>query len=249
MDTRKTLFKLIGIILAGTFFLSACAPAASVAPAPTQAASPLPVLPAATATPVPVATDTPIPTVAATPTASVTATATVPPVAQVIPAVKANCRKGPGSSYDPVAILVSGTAYNVIGRNSLNTWWLVQVSGGAITCWTGTPGTSLVGPVDQAPIVMAQPVLDSPGMFMYSYSCHPGGNLNSLNVTLTWQPAAGATGYHLSRNGVSLAEVGPTVGVYVDYDAPMKVNLVYELEARNAAGSTGPQYVMVPACN
>jgi hypothetical protein len=86
-------------------------------------------------------------------------------------------------------------------------------------------------------------------MFMYSYSCNTGANTNSLNVTLNWDSVAGATGYHLYRNGASLAEVGATVTTYVDYNAPLKVDLVYELEARNAAGSTGPVYVTVMACD
>jgi hypothetical protein len=73
--------------------------------------------------------------------------------------------------------------------------------------------------------------------------------VKSLSVTLNWWLVDGATGYHLSRNGVSLAEVGPTVGTYVDYNAPLNVDLLYELDARNAVGSTAPEYVMVPACD
>ena len=244
MDTRKKLFTLAGIALAAALILSACNTAATVAPTPISAATLLPVLPVETATPVP--TETPIPTETSTPTATATATAT--PVAQVVPSVNAYCRSGPGSNYNPITTLVSGTAYNVVGRNSLNDWWLVELWGGAITCWTGAQGTSLVGPVDQAPVVLAQVVLPKPAMFMYSYTCRSTSEGDTFNVTLTWNSVDGATGYSISRNGVPLAEVGATGGVYIDYDAPMHVNLVYQLEARNAGGSTGPQYVMVPAC-
>ncbi len=250
MVTRKIFFKLIGNALAAAFILSACNPAASVAPAPTRTASPLPVLPSATAIRVPLATETPIPTAAATATAAAaTATPTVPPVAQVIPSTNAYCRRGPGTDYDSVTALVGGTAYNVIGRNSSNTWWLVQLWGGAVTCWTGAPGTRQLGPVEQAPIVLAQPVLPQPAMFMYSYSCNTGANTNSLNVTLNWDSVAGATGYRLSRNGVSLAELGATAITYIDYNAPLKVDLQYKLEAMNAGGSTPPVYITVPACD
>ena len=227
--------------MASTFILSACNTAATVAPAPTEMASPMPVQPTATAPPIP----TVAPTV--TDTATAIPTATVPPVAQVIPRVTAYCRSGPGSNYNQITTLESGTAYNVIGRNSLNTWWLVQLWDGAVTCWTGAPGTNQLGPVEQAPIVLAQPVLASPAMFMYSYACNTGTNSKGLNVTLNWESVAGATGYHLSRNGVSLAELGPTAGTYIDYNAPLKVDLVYELEARNAVGSTAPVYVTVMA--
>ncbi|MGD0751090.1 MAG: SH3 domain-containing protein [Anaerolineales bacterium] len=242
MISRKIFFQLTGIALAVAFILSACITAATIAPAPAWTASSLPVLPTATETPMPTATPAP------TATATITPTATLPPVAQVIPSVTAYCRSGPGSNYNPITTLDSGTAYNVIGRNSSNTWWLVQLYGGAVTCWTGAPGTNLVGPVEQAPIVLAQPVLPSPGMFMYSYSCNPGTSKNTFNVTLTWDSVLGATGYHLYRDGVSLASVGATVGSYTDYNAPMNVNLMYELEALNENGSTAPVYVMVPAC-
>ena len=248
MVTRKIFHKLIGIALALAFILSACNTAATVAPAPVREASPQPVLPAATAIPVPTATDTPIPTLTSTPTVAVTATPTVPVVAQVIPNVNAYCRKGPGSNYDPLTTLVSGTAYPVVGRNDTNTWWMVQLFGGD-TCWTGVQGTSLVGPVEKAPIVLAQPVLPSPGMFMGTYTCNPGTSTNTFNVILTWDSVAGATGYHIFRNGASLASVGATEGTYIDYNAPMNVNLVYELEALNAAGSTTPVYAVIPACH
>jgi hypothetical protein len=243
MYTRKKFLRLTGIALAAVFILSACNTAATVAPAPTWTAMP--------PTEVPSATETPMPTVTSTLVATATAipTATVPPVAQVVPSVNAYCRSGPGSNYNQVTILTSGTAYDVVGRNSSNTWWLVQLYGGAVTCWTGAPGTKQLGAVEQAPIALAQPVLPSPAMFMYSYSCNPGSSNNTFNVTLSWDGVAGATGYHLSRNGVSLASVGESVGSYTDFNAPMNVNLMYELEALNAVGSTAPVYVMVPACH
>lgn len=105
-----------------------------------------------------------------------------------------------------------------------------------------------MGPVELAPVVEAQPVLPSPEMFMYSYSCNPGTSKNTFNVTLTWESVAGATGYHLTRNGASLVSVGATVTSYTNSNAPMNVNLMYELEALNENGSTAPEYVMVPAC-
>ena len=243
MITSRIFLKLTGIALVAAFILSACNTAATVAPAPTWTASPPPLLLSATATPVPTIASTPTDT----PTASATATPTVQPVAQVIPGTDAYCRKGPGSDYGQITTLIGGMAYNVIGRNSLNTWWLVQLWDG-VTCWTGAPGTSQVGPVEQVPMVLAQPQLPSPAMFMYSYSCDTA-NTNTLTVTLTWHSVAGATGYHLYRNGVSLAEVGVTTTLYIDYNAPMKVNLEYKLEALNTGGSTAPVYVTVPACN
>jgi len=248
MVTRKVFIKLVGITLDFAFVLSACNTAATVVPAPTWTATPAPMVPAATATAAPPATESPIPTVSSTPTIVAIATPTVQPTAQVIPSVNAYCRRGPGTNYDAVTSVVGGTAYNVIGRNNMNTWWLVQVFGGAVTCWVGAPGTSLVGPVEQVPVALAQPVLPSPSMFTYTYSCHTGGNTKSMDVTLSWGAVDGATGYHLYRNSVSLARLGAAESTYIDYNAPMNGNLVYELEALNAVGSTAPVFVTVLAC-
>jgi len=248
MITRSKISKWIGITLAASLILSACNTAATVAPAPKPTASKQPVLPAATATAVPTATDSSIPTVAPTATFTTTATATVKPIAQVVPSVNAYCRSGPGSNYNQITALVSGTAYNVVGRNDLNTWWLVELWAGGDTCWTGAPDTSLVGPVEQAPVVIAQPVLPSPGMFMATYTCNPGTSTNTFNVTLTWDQVAGATGYHIYRNDRSLAVIGATETSYTDYDAPMNVVLLFRLEAINAVGATSPVYVSVPPC-
>ena len=244
MVSRKMFHPLIGAALAAIIILCACNTAATVAPAPFLTASALPVLPIATEPPV----ATVAPTVTTTETPTATPTATLPPVAQVIPSVTAYCRSGPGSNYNQITTVKAGTAYNVIGRNDSNTWWLVELYGGAVKCWTGAPGASLVGPVEQAPVVLAQPVLPAPGMFNYTYFCKTGGNTTSMDVTLTWEAVAGATGYHLYRNGTSLAEVGAGTTMYTDYNAPTKTSLVYELQALNAVGSTAPVYVSVLPC-
>jgi hypothetical protein len=247
MVTKKILFKMTGIALCAAFILSACNAAATVAPAsnlPTGTALPLPALPSATASTAPVATETPIPTIAATPTASATATPTVQPVAQLVPNVNAYCRRGPGSDYEPVTVLDSGTAYNVIGRNDLNTWWLVKLWG-EDTCWTGAPGTTLLGPVADAPIVAVPVTLLEPAGFTGSYNCDTAKH--SMKVTLNWASVEEATGYRLFRNGVSIARLGPAETTYRE-NAPMSVDLVYELLAYNNAGSTPRVSVMFPAC-
>jgi hypothetical protein len=247
MITRKIFSRLIGIALAASFILSACNTAATtVAPAtslPTQTALPLPVQPSATATPLPTATETPIPTVAATVTPPATVATTVQSVAQVIPSVNAYCRKGPGTDYDAITYLASGTAYNVIGRNSLNTWWLVQAPGN-VSCWTGASGTNQLGPVAQAAIVLVPPALLAPAGFVGSYICDT--TKHTLGVSLNWAVVEKATGYNLYLNGVLLAEVGSTT---YHNNAPLSIDLVYELEAFDDYSVSPRVLVRVPACD
>ena len=80
----------------------------------------------------------------------------------MIPSINAYCRKGPGTDYYEITYLQQGTAYNVVGRNSLNTWWLVQAPGN-VTCWMGDPGATQQGPVDQAAIALVPAFTGDPG--------------------------------------------------------------------------------------
>jgi len=104
---------------------------------PTQ--SPIP--PTLTNTPSPTPTNTPIPTDTPTTTATPTETFTptiIPTYAilrgKVLPE-RANCRYGPGAAYLYKYGLVGGSNLEIIGRNQLGTWVLIQAIGGDNPCW------------------------------------------------------------------------------------------------------------------
>jgi hypothetical protein len=247
MIARKKIPKLIGFALAATVILTACTPAAT-SPAPTfipaaPTPSPIPIQPTATATNTPMATDTPVASLAATPTPLGKAFPTQS-VAQVIPIESSYCRRGPGTGYDPITVLNIGVAYNVVGRNSLNTWWLVQIPG-AGTCWMGDPISNQLGPLDQAPIVLVPPALKTPALFVNSYTCDT--THHTLGVSFNWAAVQGVTGYRIYRNGVVLVEVAAGVTAYHDI-APLKIDLVYQLEAFNDLGVANRISTRVPAC-
>jgi hypothetical protein len=164
----------------------------------------------------------------------------------VIPSINAYCRKGPGSDYYEITYLQQGTAYNVIGRNSLNTWWLVQAPAN-VTCWMGDPGATQQGPVDQASIALIQPLPATPAKFVDSYLCNT--TLHTLRVAFNWSAVANVTGYRIYRNGTQITDTGSTATSYSDTSAPTGVNLVYGLEAHNDYGVAARNTVSVPSCN
>jgi hypothetical protein len=59
----------------------------------------------------------------------------------------ANCRAGPGQTFDIMATVPSGIYALLVGRNNDNSWWYVQISS-SLDCWisgvtghtTGDPG-------------------------------------------------------------------------------------------------------------
>jgi hypothetical protein len=241
-------YKLIGISLAAAFILTSCNFAAlPVAPSTntvTTMASPTPVVPTATVTAGLSVTDTPTPISSATPVSTGTATPTTQLTALVNPGMNAYCRKGPGTYYFSITYLQAGNNYNVIGRDGLDTWWLVQVSAN-LTCWVGDPTSVTQGPVEQVPLLMPPPLPSSPSSFSNTSHCDPV--LNTMTVSLTWVAAKGATGYRVYRNGTMIAQPGSNEISYKD-NAPRGVNLKYQIEAINDYGTSSRQTTRASAC-
>jgi hypothetical protein len=243
--TRKWMmfFRRTAIYLLAAFALASCNGAAT--PVETASATASPLEPTATFTPVPSMTGTPKPAPSVTTSATATSTATPQLVPQVNPGMNAYCRKGPGTSYDAITFLSVGTFYKVIGRNSLNTWWLVQAAAN-VNCWMGDPTAVFQGPVEQVPVVLVPPLPTRPSSFVASYTCAP--ELRSLQVVLDWTLVPGAIGYRIYRNASLIIELGPNVKAYRDNSSPLGVELVYELEAFNEYGVAPRISYEISAC-
>jgi len=250
-------FRLLGISLNVAFILAACNATTTLAAQATQTASPVPIVPTETATAVPTVAETATPTVAPTATTAPTAASTSAPgtpaaaptlqsssAAQVVPNLNAYCRKGPGTSYYAITFLLTGSAYNVTGRNSLNNWWQVQAPGN-VSCWVGDATVTKQGPVEQVAIVQAPALPGVPADFVNSYVCDTV--LKTLGVSFNWAAATDVTGYNLYRNGDLLTQLGPDLTSYHDA-APLGMDLVYELEAFNTYGVAARASTSVPAC-
>jgi hypothetical protein len=250
MYKRIVFYKLVGISLAAAVILASCNFAATpIAPASatgTRMASPIPVVPTATITPAPSVTDTATPVSTATPAVADTSTSTAQLAAQVNPGMNAYCRKGPGTGYYSITYLQVGTFYNVIGRNGLGTWWLVQVPPN-LNCWMGDPTAVTQGPVDQTPVLLVQPLPGSPSGFANTYTC--SATLHTLEVSLTWSVESNVTGYRIYRNGSLVGDVGPHTAAFNDSAAPLKLKLVYQLEAYNDYGVGNRVKTTVPSCD
>ena len=95
----------------------------------TQTNTPIPPSPTATTTPSPTPTETPLPT----DTPTITPTYAILR-GKVLPE-RANCRYGPGAAYLYRYGLVGGSNLEIIGRNQLGTWVLIQAIGGDNPCW------------------------------------------------------------------------------------------------------------------
>jgi hypothetical protein len=204
-------------------------------------------LPSATATSIPSVTEPSPPPATATQAATATAVPTTQLAAQVIPSMNAYCRKGPGTGYYVITYLQTGTAYNMIGRNSINTWWQVQAPGN-VQCWMGDPNASKQGPVDQAPVVYVPNLPVTPSFFgVSSRTCTTAPITTS--VSFEWTAVQNVTGYRIYRNGSVVTTAGPDETSSQDINSILGVTLVYELEAFNDYGAAPRLSVTVRPCD
>ena len=181
-----------------------------------------------------------------TPTAALTGT----PTAALIPTVtfiqNGNCRKGPGPGYNIVTSFATGAQAPALGRNEQNTWVYLPIPNTTAFCWVGVPSVTVNVPVETLALVQAPILPEAPGKFNDKADCEI--KLKTLTVQLSWADVANASGYHLYRNGTLLASPNWNVSTYLDKTAPLGHDLLYELEAFNANGSSARVQTTVSAC-
>ena len=128
---------------------------------PTQTSSPSPsstptLTPPATATETSTGTPARSPSPTQTPAETDTAKPSLTPTATITPTYTilrgrvlelANCRYGPGAAYLYKYALIEGSNLEVIGRNDLGTWILIQAIGGHNPCWVKASLLKLNGDV------------------------------------------------------------------------------------------------------
>jgi hypothetical protein len=154
VSARKTLrLLMVFIFLIPAVF--ACSPATATEPVlpkstmvlASETSTPLPSLtPSLTSTETPTltltSTDTPLPSDTPTPSISPTPVVLRGKVLQ-----KANCRYGPGAAYLYKYGLVAGSNLEIIGRNELGTWIMIQAIGGNNPCWVNAELMQVKGDV------------------------------------------------------------------------------------------------------
>jgi hypothetical protein len=109
----------------------------------TSTPAPVPEVPSATnsADIAVVNTFTAIPTDTVLPSATPTLT---PSTLTVTVSTETNCRKGPGVAFDSIYSLPVGQTAEVVGKNTLTSYWIIKMPGGG-TCWLWDKYASVSG--------------------------------------------------------------------------------------------------------
>lgn len=140
-----------------------------------------------TPTELPTATYTPTHTATTTPTPSDTPTATLTPTYAILRAqvlVRSNCRYGPGAPYLYKYGLVAGSNLEVIGRNDLGTWILIQAIGGNNPCWVKASLMDVKGDV----MSVAPTYIPLPQSPYYGPPTGVWASREGDDVTISWHP-------------------------------------------------------------
>lgn len=149
MYKKYTLHIIFTLLLTACNLPGTVEPAAPTPPPPTETFTPIP----ATATETATLTNTPTenPTATITPSPTNTETPTLTPTyailrAEVLPE-RLTCRYGPGAMYLYKYGLLGTSVLDVIGRNELGTWILLQAIGGDNPCWVNASFMGVRGDV------------------------------------------------------------------------------------------------------
>ena len=93
-----------------------------------------------------------------------------PTVPMVSVSVNTNCRSGPGVPFSILGVLNVGQSAQVVGQNTLNGYWIVNLSPQNVTCWLWNQYASVTGNTSGLPLVTPPASPTPAGSFTVAYS-------------------------------------------------------------------------------
>lgn len=159
--------------------------------------------------------------------------------------IRANssCRTGIGSNFKVVANFPTDTTVEMLGKDSAQGAWLIQMPDGAGSCWVLAQDSSPTGSFENLPEITPQPVAgqppSAPSTLRWPYSCtYEHDVVDKLAIALSWtNTAQDANGFRVYRNETLVADVPANVNTYSDEtDVTTGSSITYSVEAYNDAG-------------
>jgi hypothetical protein len=157
----------------------------------------------------------------------------------------ANCRRGPGTSYNVTTSYARGVELEADGRNEDNTWLRLLVPNTRANCWVALSTGTLLVSLEILPIVAYPALLNPPSQLnINNRMCSPNG----YQLRLTWASQAdGKAGFKVYRNGALLATLGATITSYED-TPPFGGPYTYAVESYSADSTSARAQVTDLAC-
>ncbi len=177
-----------------------------------------------------------------------------PSVPQVSITTATDCRAGPGFLYDVLYTLPSGQTAVILGKDTLDNYWIIQVPG-KNTCWLSGQNATVSGNVAALPKVSPPPAPTpalpaDPSGLRAAYSCKKSLSPfphNDVHVSLSWQDnAANEEGYYVFRDGTLLATLAAGATSFTDDTTMAAVilpgdsapHITYAIQAFSTSGTS-----------
>lgn len=159
-----------------------------------------------------------------------------------------NCRSGPSTNYEKLAVIPQGTQVQITARDPSGKYFIVNFNGQS--CWVlgdigtvaGNPSTVPQVTPDQA----ASSPPSKPGSLFYNFNCAAG----TMTTVLNWKDSANnEAGYRVFRYDVLIADLPPNSSTFTD-EVPITIGtgINFSVEAYNAAGASPQRTVSFNAC-
>ncbi len=170
-----------------------------------------------------------------------TPTATTQPTL-FINAATSSCRSGPSPDFQVIATYNAGTTVNLVGKDSADSYWIVQDPTSGNRCWISVQEATPGGSFDTLPEMTPQPVTgDAPGKpakGVWNFAC----DNTTLTMILGWRPTTGTVnGYRIFRQGSQIADVPASQTSYTE-KVPFRYgsSMQYSVTAYNQVGMSPP---------
>jgi hypothetical protein len=155
------------------------------------------------------------------------------------------CRQGPGADAILVATFDAGTILDLVGKDNVNSFWVVVDPVSHNLCWVqgadGTPGGSYQTVAEVTPPASSSPKVPvRPGFVRYAFECSFGSGGTQVKVDLSWPDKAdNEKGYYIYRDGSQIADLPANSTTYSDTtNAPSGHTFVYGVAAYNDVGTS-----------
>jgi len=153
------------------------------------------------------------------------------------------CRTGTKTNFKVVTTFMPGTIVDIVGKNTVDSAWLVPVPNSPETCWVLAQDASPSGSYESLPEVTPQPSTQKapsiPGSISWPFICsYVQGNVYEVKINLSWTNLANdANGYRVYRSNTQIADLPATTTKFTDTtNVDLGAQLTYSVEAYNDAG-------------
>ncbi|HEY3311857.1 MAG TPA: SH3 domain-containing protein [Anaerolineales bacterium] len=197
--------------------------------------------------------NSPVPSVTPSPRVTATAHGTITPTYSVPMLTfdgNTNCRRGPGTDYKVVVVLLSGQKVAAVGVQG--NYWIVKNPSAEGTCWVAADFATPTGSVWTLPTVTAPPLPTreppaAPAWSDWNYTCAFASGGSTMTMNLLWTDrAADETGYKVYRDGQVVATLAANSTTFTeDTFVGTGKSLSYYVEAYSDSGKSDTSTIKV----